>query len=103
MTEGLAWLAALGVLLIAGYLLIYDYQRKQQRSEADYKRDLQDQGVTGHAFAKAGLLDLEKKLKPNLESAISFLADEQKGQTKTKKQGDDKDRTNTKHQHKKRS
>lgn len=95
MSDLIAWIVALFIIVGAFWALTYDYQQKQSRTVEQYKKDLDKQGITGEALAKTGLLELEKFLKPNLAAAVEQLQDEKQGQTKTKKQGDDPDQTNS--------
>lgn len=93
MGDLIAWIVALFIIVGAFWALTYDYQQKQSRTVEEFKKDLDKQGITGEALARTGLLELEKFLKPNLTAAVEQLQDEKQGQTKTKKQGDDKDQT----------
>lgn len=94
MNDLITWVVAFALILGALGSLVYDYQYKQSRTVEQYKKDLEEKGITGNAFAKAGLLELEKFLKPDLSSAVEQIEDEKKGRTKTNKQGDADDPTN---------
>jgi hypothetical protein len=89
MSELVAWLSIPIIILVAFGVLIYEYKQKQSRTTEQYQKDLQKQGVTGNALLRAGMLDLEKLLKPDLAAAIEQVEDEKQGRTKTNKQGDD--------------
>jgi hypothetical protein len=91
MNDLVVWLIALFFIIGAFWSLTYEYKKKQTRTEEQYKKDLEKQGITGESLLRTGLLELEKFLKPNLAAAVETLQDEKQGQTKTKKQGDGND------------
>lgn len=89
----ISWVIAFVLIFTAFWALSYDYQKKQNRTSEEYQKDIEKQGITGNRLLQVGLLELEKFLKPNLSASEEHLQNEKKGQTKTKKQGDDKDQT----------
>lgn len=93
MSEIIPWLLVPIIIFGAFWALSYEYNQKQNRTTEQYQKDLEKQGVTGNALLRAGLLDLEKLLKPNLAAAVEQIQDEKQGRTKTNKQGDDGDQT----------
>src|SRR5687768_1868651 len=94
MKEILLWLVALAFAFAMAWAVIYDYNKKQSRSVEEYQEDIERQGLDklGSSLLRAGLLDLEKVLKPDLQKAVAFMEDEKQGMTRQKKQeGDDND------------
>lgn len=94
MIEILLWLGALAFIFLMFWSIINEYNNKQSRSVAEYQRDVESQGFDkmGRSLLRAGLLDMEKVLKPDLQKATAFMADEKQGTTKQKEQqGDDDD------------
>jgi Na+/H+ antiporter NhaC len=89
----ISWIIAFVLIFTAFWSIGYEYQKRQNRSAEEYQKDIEKQGITGNRLLQVGLLELEKFLKPNLSAAEEHLQDEKQGQTKTKKQGDDKDQT----------
>ncbi|MBN8722849.1 MAG: hypothetical protein J0M03_07965 [Acidobacteria bacterium] len=89
----ISWIIAFVLIFTAFWTIGYEYQKKQNRTSEEYQKDIEKQGITGNKLLQVGFLELEKFLKPNLSSSVDYLQDEKQGQTKTKKQGDDKDQT----------
>jgi hypothetical protein len=94
MKEMFVWLAALAIIIVIFWSVVYEYNKKQSRTVEEYQKDVDRQGLNrlGVSLLRAGLLDFEKMLKPDLEKAIAFMQDEKKGTTRQKREeGDDKD------------
>src|SRR5437763_14032381 len=92
MKEVLIWLMGFALIFVMFFGLIHQHNKIQSRTLAEYERDVKESGVRdyGNAMIKAGFLELEKLLKPSLTASISYLADEQQGETKQKHgEGDD--------------
>jgi hypothetical protein len=90
MNELIAWI--IGVVLIVSMFgsIVYEYNKKQSRSLQEYEEEIESKGIKqfGNALMKAGFLEMEKMLKPNLENAVAFIEDEKQGQTNHKEEGE---------------
>jgi hypothetical protein len=98
MHEGWIWLGALVLMGFAFWMILGEFTRKQSRTVEEYEADVQaNKSEVGNALMRAGMLDLEKRLKPNLESAIVYLEDEKSGKTRARRdaEGDPKDPSET--------
>lgn len=93
MIEALMWLAGLALMVLMIWAIVYEYQRNQSRTVADYQKEIESKGLhkLSASMLRAGLLDLEKVMKPNLQKAAAFMEDEKQGTTKQKKTEGDND------------
>src|SRR5262252_8084945 len=93
MTEVLLWLAGLAFIILMFWSIVYEYQKKQSRTVEDYQKENESKDLhkLGTSLLRAGLLDLEKIMKPNLQKAVACTEDEKRGMTKQKKAEGDND------------
>ncbi|MBI4751620.1 MAG: hypothetical protein HY774_24325 [Acidobacteria bacterium] len=80
------WLVTIAFIGLMFGALIYDYQRKQARSIEEYETEIKEGENTGTSLMRAGLLELDKLTKPNLQAAIEFAKDAEEGQTDNQKE-----------------
>ena len=92
MSDAIVWLAVLGAIALAFWVLARDQQRRRERTSEEYERDLAD---SRNSMLRAGMLELDKFLVSEKEkrAAVEMIKDEQQGMTKTGGKGDDLDRT----------
>jgi len=92
MADALVWLAALALIALMFWALIADRQRLQNRTNAEYERDLNE---ARNSMLRAGMLELDKFLvnEKAKRAAVEMIKDEEQGMTKPGGKSDDPDRT----------
>ncbi|MEW6736911.1 MAG: hypothetical protein AB1489_36825 [Acidobacteriota bacterium] len=88
-----AWLIAFVLIILVFWGLIRENNRVARRTVEEYEADVRARRI-GRNLLMAGLLALETHFKPNLKVAMEYSLDEKKGQTRTKKNGDNDDNDN---------
>jgi hypothetical protein len=81
------WIIGLLLIVLMLSMIVYEYQRKQARSVEDYEREVAKPDLVA-TLVRVGMLDLEKKLKPNLPAAIEILEEDREGRLKQQQNGE---------------
>jgi hypothetical protein len=81
------WIIGLLLIVLMLSMIVYEYQRKQARSVEDYEREVAKPDLVA-TLVQVGMLDLEKKLKPNLPAAIEILEEDREGRLKQQQNGE---------------
>lgn len=82
------WIIALAFIALMFGLLMLDFRRKQARTVEEYEEEVQNEDL-GRSMLRAGLLEIEKLNKPQVQQAVEYLKDQQQGQTDEKKTAGD--------------
>ena len=92
MGQALAWLIAIGVIILALWTITRENERRRSRSSQEYERDVAE---ARSSMLRAGMLELDKFVgnTSTKRAAVEYLKDEEQGQTETGGKDDDKDRT----------
>ncbi|HYE75887.1 MAG TPA: hypothetical protein VEF04_21260 [Blastocatellia bacterium] len=90
MTELLIWVGALLIAALMIYAIIYEQQKRARMTEEEYEA----RAKQGPSLLSAGVLALDQVLRPELEKAVAFRKDTERGQVSDQESG--KDPTNLK-------
>jgi len=83
----IVWLGAFAAIALMLWALMYDHKKRQSRTTAEYEEAVRKGEILPNALLKAGMLEMEKLLKPSLEASIEHVEDENQGRTRTQKKG----------------
>jgi hypothetical protein len=92
MENALAWVVVLLLCAAALWALVRDNNRRRERTQEEYERDLLE---SKNSLLRAGLVELDRFVGDERQkrAAVEYLKDEQQGMTKAGGKSDDADRT----------